>query len=199
MLKIILYGVCLSILVSCSQGFLGGNNKQNLAELDKLYGKCDNPFRQFTKAQKKICKDKERAAGPDGEIGEPINITEIIENYRSGGKTVYANNSVNTHLWNASLIVVDPYNIKLADSQGGVISTEWIMEKNTPNRRCSIKINITTKELLSNGVRTKFICEQKELQDWYLDNQDYTNQERNMTLKILEIANRLNTEEKISK
>ena len=32
---------------------------------------------------KKICEDKERAAGPDGEVGDPINLTQIVENYRN--------------------------------------------------------------------------------------------------------------------
>ena len=51
--------------------------------MDKIHGKCNNPYRTFNKAQKKICEDKERAAGADGVIDEPINLTELIENYRN--------------------------------------------------------------------------------------------------------------------
>ena len=45
---------------------------------DKIYGKCNNPYREFNKAQKRICEDKERAAGPDGEVDDPINLTKLI-------------------------------------------------------------------------------------------------------------------------
>ena len=67
----------------------------------------------------------------------------MINDFRSGGKTIYASSSVNEALWNASLILVEPYNIKFADSEGGLISTEWIKEKNLPYKRCVIKINIS--------------------------------------------------------
>ena len=177
---------------------MNGNVENNLEKMDKFYGKCNNPYRQFTKGQKKICEDKERAAGPDGEIGEPLNITQMIENYRSGGKTVYASTSVNAALWNASLILVEPYNIKVADSQGGLIATEWIKEKDKPNKRCAIKININSKELVSNGVIVKLLCEEKEMNDWYSDEKDYQLEEKNMTLKILGIAQEINNTEQLS-
>ena len=66
-------------LHSCSQGpFFGGDIEKNMAEMDKIHGKCNNPYRTFNKAQKRICEDKERAAGPDGEVGDPINLTKLI-------------------------------------------------------------------------------------------------------------------------
>ena len=186
------------ILSSCSSGLNDGKVNNNLEELDKTYGKCNNPFRQMTKGQRKICEDKLRAAGPDGIVDDPLNITEMIENYRSGGKTVYESSSVNNELWNASLILVEPYNIKIADSQGGLIATEWIKEKNQPNKRCSIKINISSKELVSNGVQVKLLCEEKETDEWYSDDKTYPLEEKNMTLKILEIAQEINTTAKLS-
>ena len=186
------------IFVSCSKGLMNGTVENNMEELDKTYGKCNNPFRQLSKGQKKICEDKQRAAGPDGVIDEPLNISQMINDFRSGGKTIYAGSSVNEALWNASLILVEPYNIKIADSEGGLISTEWIKEKNLPNKRCVIKINISSKELVSNGVKVKLLCEQKEMDEWYSDNKTYQSEEKNMTLKILEIAQEINTTEKLS-
>ena len=198
MLRLLLCGITFFLLVSCSGGILDGDLEKNLQELDKIYGKCDNPNRQFTKGQYKICKDKERAAGNDGIVDEPLNLTELFKGIRTGENTVYANNTVNSHLWNASLALLEPYNIKIADSQGGVLSTEWIMKKESPNKRCLIKINIISQELVSNGVKTKFICEQKEMQEWYDDEQDYAIEEKNITLKILEAASRLKNSEQIS-
>ena len=186
------------ILVSCSSGPMDGNVENNLEELDKIYGKCNNPFRQMTKGQRKICKDKERAAGSDGIIGDPISISQMLDDIRSGGKTVYESSSINNELWNASLILLEPYNIKIADSRGGLISTEWIQKKNQPNKRCAIKINISSKELVSNGVQVKFLCEEKYQDEWYSDGTTYQLEEKNMTLKILEIAQEINIAEKLS-
>ena len=71
---------------SCSKGLFDGDLQKNMKAMDKLHGVCNNPYRNYSKQEKKICEDKERAAGPDGEIGDPINITEMIENFRSGGQ-----------------------------------------------------------------------------------------------------------------
>ena len=191
MYRLALVCVLFFSLISCSKGLLNGDLNKNLTELDKSYGKCDNPMRQFSKAQKKVCEDKQRAAGPNGTVDEPLNITELIENYKNGGKTVYASSSVNTELWNASLILLDPYTLKIADSQGGIITTDWIMNKDDPLHRCSIKINITSQELVSTGVRVKLICEKKDLEVWYSDNNSYVDEEKNMTIKILKIAQEL--------
>ncbi len=199
MLRIIIILVMISFTGSCSKGLMDGNIDKNMAELDKIYGKCNNPYRTYSKAQKKICEDKERAAGADGIIDEPLNITEMIENYRNGGKTVYTSSAVNSYLWNASMILVEPYSLKIADSQGGVISTEWIKNKNEPNERCSIKININSKELLSNGVNVKLICEEKTQEEWFPDNINYSKDEKQMVLKILEIAHKLEAQDQISK
>ena len=121
--------------------------------MDKIHGVCNNPYREYNKAQKKICEDKERAAGPDGEIGEPLNISQMIRDFRSGGSNAQyqgTSMSVNKNLWEASLIMLDQYPLKIVDSQGGFISTEWITEKFSPNQRCLIKVKITSQELLSN-------------------------------------------------
>ena len=50
----------------------------DIKKTDKIYGRCNNPNRQFTLIEKEICVAKERAAGPDGEVGEPINLTEGV-------------------------------------------------------------------------------------------------------------------------
>ncbi len=76
MLKLLTLSILIILSTSCSKGLLNGDNQKNLEQLDQTYGKCDNPFRQYTKAQYRICKDKERAAGPDGVVDDPISITD---------------------------------------------------------------------------------------------------------------------------
>ena len=105
---------------------------------------------------------------------------------------------VNQNLWEASLIMLDQYALDIVDSQGGFISTNWISEKNTPNQRCLIKVNITTQELVSNGVKVKLLCEQKESDMWYQDEISYTEEEKELTLKILNIANEISLIDKLS-
>ena len=64
------------VIIGCTNA---NKSEENLRKLDKLYGYCDNPQRSITGKQYEICKAKEDAAGPDGEIGEQQSIEEIIE------------------------------------------------------------------------------------------------------------------------
>ena len=201
MIKLIFTLFLMVFLQSCSKGLFNGDVQKNLKAMDKIHGVCNNPYREYNKAQKKICEDKERAAGPDGEIGEPLNISQMIRDFRSGGSSTQyqvTSMSVNKNLWEASLIMLDQYPLNIVDSQGGFISTDWITEKESPNQRCLIKVKITSQELLSNGAKVKLLCEQKELDVWYQDEISYTEEEKNLTLKILDIANELSLIDKLS-
>ena len=199
MLRIVVIFLSLLAFQSCSnQGLFNGDIEKNMKELDKIWGKCNNPNRQFSKAEKKICEGQVRAAGPDGVIGEGININDVLDKAKGNGTIVYGGPEVNTSLWNGSLTVLDNYSLKTADSQGGFISTDWILKEEDPNQRCLIKINITSQELVSNGVRVKIICEIKKLDQWYADNKLYLDEEKKITLKILEVANQLEATKKTS-
>ena len=123
-------------LFACS-----GNLEKNLTKLDKTYGYCDNPHRQFNDREYKICKDKERAQGKGSEI-EDFNLTELFDRK---GSVIYQN-TVNSELWSASLDITSSYSLKIADNQGGYIETDWIYNKDTPNKRCLIKIRINSSE-----------------------------------------------------
>lgn len=180
------------VVSGCSNGLLGGNQQKNMEQLDKIWGKCNNPHRILSKAEKLVCEDKERAAGPDGVVGEPVNVNEVLNRIRGGGeKIVYAGAAINPFLWNSSLAVVDKYSLRTVDSQGGFISTDWIINEKFPNQRCLIKINVTSKDLVSNGINTKFICENKKDSQWFIDEKEYLNEEKNLTIKILQIASEL--------
>ena len=87
------------------------NSDSETGRSDKVSGRCQS-YRQFTKVQKEICESKVRAAGPDGEIGDPINITEIIDRFNNPDKVIYAGNAVNQFLWNGSLAVLSDYPLK---------------------------------------------------------------------------------------
>ena len=195
-MKVLITFLAFILFQSCSSGPIGGDLQKNLAKSDKIYGKCNNPNRQFTSVQKKICEEKVRAAGPDGVVGDPINLTEIFK----GGneKIVYAGSNSNQFLWNGALETLKEFPLKTVDSQGGFISTEWIFKETNPNQRCLIKINITSRELMSNGVNTKIICQKKETNEWYSVNELFIEEEKNLTLKILEKASQLSDIDSLS-
>jgi len=103
-------------LASCNSS----NYQQNLEKLDKIHGKCDNPYRTYGPIEYKICKEKERAAGPDGVIGEPVNVANLFSKIGGGGTTVM-NNDTNNYLWDSSIQLVSPYALKISDFEGGFI------------------------------------------------------------------------------
>ena len=43
-------------LYACNSG---QSYQSNLERLDKIYGKCDNPYRTYREVEYKICKDQE--------------------------------------------------------------------------------------------------------------------------------------------
>ena len=197
-MKALITVFALILLQSCSSGPFGGDLQKNLAESDKIYGKCNNPKRQFTYVQRMICEDQARAAGPDGVVGDPINLTEVFSGLGGNGKVVYAGSNSNQFLWNGALEVLNEYPLGTVDSQGGFISTAWIFEEPNPNQRCLIKINVTSRELISNGVITKIICQKKEADEWYSSNEIFLEEEKNLTLKILEKASQLSKVDSLS-
>lgn len=199
MLKLLLSLAVILSISSCSQGINNGNIEKNLAATDKIYGRCNNPNRQFTEVEREICVAKERAAGPDGEVGDPLNLTEIIDKFNNPTQNiVYGGASVNQSLWNGSLSVLEVYPLQTVDSQGGFISTDWILDKNEPKKRCQIKINVISLEFISTGVKTKIICQEQENNQWYPTNEKLIDEEKKITLKILEKAQELSNIENLS-
>ena len=199
MLKLLFSLVVALMISSCSQGLNDGNIEANLKKTDKIYGRCNNPNRQFTEIEKEICVAKERAAGPDGEVGDPINLTEIIDKFNNPSKNlVYGGLSVNEFLWNGSLSVLGAYPLQTVDSQGGFISTEWILDKEELNKRCQIKINITSQEFVSTGVETKILCQKKDGDEWYPEKEILVEEEKKITLKVLEKAQELSIAKDLS-
>jgi len=192
MLKSLISLVLVLFVTSCSQGIMGGNLEKNLEATDKIYGRCDNPYRSMTNVEKEICRGKVAAAGPDGKIDDPISLNDIFDRFNNPNKNiVYGGLSVNQYLWQGSLSVLENYPLQTVDSQGGFISTDWIISKDDPSRRCQIKINVISQDFISTGVKTKLICQEKDNDQWYPDNTILVEEEKKITLTILEKAQEL--------
>ena len=195
MLKTIIVISSLIIISSCGKG----NHQKSLAELDEIYGKCDNPMRENeyganNKNSRKYrnCKAKEMAGGKS--------LFDLEDSFRDAfgldgddNSDVLIMSSVNPLLWRASLDVTKDYPLKIADNQGGYIETDWIYGENgsSSTNRCLIKIQILSQELVSTGVQTNFICEIKNGNNWSKDNNEFIQEEKQVTLSVLERASDL--------
>jgi hypothetical protein len=161
-----------------------GNHEKRLAELDEIYG-CDNPARNLNKFDYKQCLAAQRA---NNESFFDINNSFKKAFNLGGDQTIAYQNPVNPSLWNAALDFTSSYSLKIADNQGGYIETDWIYENSSPLDRCLIKIRIVSAEIVSNGVVTNFICENKINDQWVSKKEKYTEEEKRLTLKILKTA-----------
>ena len=184
-LQLIFIALTSIFLFNCS-----GTHEKNLEKLDKVYGYCDNPHRTFGKTSYKICKSKEQARGPDGKEDEMenVNLTDLFDKFSGKSNSQTAIVNVNPFLWRASLEVTKEYDLKFADNAGGYIQTEWLYQSNNPNKRCMIKIQINSIELRSDSVETSFICEDQINSIWVNDSLNYISEEKQLTLKVLELA-----------
>ena len=195
MLKTFLIISSIILVTSCSTG----KHQKNLAELDKIYGKCDNPMRDNEygannkKGRKyKECKADERAEGKSlFDLKDSFN--DALGMGDGNKSEVLIVNSVNPILWRASLDITKDYPLKIADSQGGYIETDWIYREDNGliKNRCLIKIRVLSQDLISTGVETNFICETKESNNWINHNSNFVLEEKQITLSILERASKL--------
>jgi hypothetical protein len=173
----------IAVLNSCTNA---NNSEENLRKLDKIYGYCDNPHRNIPPKQYEACIAKQDAAGPDGEIGESKSFNDILDQFNNRGESkINYVKSVNSNLWQGAMDVLSPYSLKLIDSEIGYIETDWIYEKKSPDRRCIVKVQITSIELTSTSVKSSLTCQVKDGDSWFVDEQDYFDQEKKLTLAIL--------------
>tara|TARA_B100002019_G_C21163745_1_gene544697 strand:+ start:277 stop:876 length:600 start_codon:yes stop_codon:yes gene_type:complete len=185
---VVLFGFL--VIIGCTNA---NKSEENLKELDRLYGYCDNPHRSITGKQYEICKAREDAAGPDGEIGEQQSVQEIIASItgRSNEENVTYISKINKHLWQGAMDKLSSYSIKLVDSEIGYIETDWIYNKSDVNSRCLVKVQIRSAELISTGVSSNIICEEQRNNNWYNDEKSYSAESKRLTLSILSRAQEL--------
>ena len=188
----ILKNMIFSVLISSILLGCGSKHQENVARLDEVHGVCDNPARILTKRQYEICKMKERgSAGDELDIDDiSTSLGDLISDQLGLGTTIMGGSSfANRYLWQASLDVLSPFPIKIADNGGGYIETDWIIDYNqSSDKRCQIKVMVRSSELVSNGLKSTLNCQNFDGKNWNTDGQKYPNEEKNITLKILEVA-----------
>ena len=156
-----------------------------------MWGFCDNPHREFSVLEYNTCKRKEmsKRSSSKSEEMEPFNFTDFLDKINNGGSGVgFVNSSVNPYLWQGSIDVTSTYNLKIADATGGFIQTEWIYDEGSSNKRCLMKIQIVSAEYISTGVKSSFLCENKNQDIWISDGKKYFEEEKMLALRILEAS-----------
>jgi len=188
------------LILLLSLFFIGcmGDVSKNLEELDKVYGKCDNPHRNITRGDYEICKAEEAAMSGYDKDPSKKSVLSLLPtlNRQSDQNFKYVNTpSINSSLWQGSLKTLNIYPIKIADSTGGYIETDWIMTDSEIEKRCLIKVSILSTELVSNGIDVNFICQTKSNNQWVYDKQQYPEESKQLALKILNTASEINTQQ----
>ena len=164
-----------------------GKNYQDTRERETKTDPCKYERIKGERAEQ-VCKD--RVKGKVGKEGESSGFFDSMmselrgEMANGNGQNV----AVNKWLWNGSIETVQDFPLKIADAFGGVIETDWINNSNIPNKRCSIKILIKSKEFISNGVSANMICQTYDGKNWTLNNEDLSEANQEIENSILSLA-----------
>lgn len=78
----------------------------------------------------------------------------------------YTQNTVNPHLWRATLDAFHGVPLAISDTLGGIIVTDWYFKRGIQNKRFKIQINILTKGLRSDGIKVTVFQEKRAAKDW---------------------------------
>ena len=75
--------------------------------------------------------------------------------------------NVNGYLWRASLDVLSIAPLVSTDALGGIIITDWYINKDIVNQRVKITAFIKTSELRSDGIEIKVHLQEKKNDSWF--------------------------------
>jgi hypothetical protein len=111
----------------------------------------------------------------------------LLGDQKFGSSNTYKSN-VNQWLWQGSLETVSPFSVRIADAFGGYIETDWIINEDDLNKRCSIKIQITSPDFISNGVNASLVCQKNVESNWVTTADKYDEESRKIVNAILNNA-----------
>ena len=80
-----------------------------------------------------------------------ISLSDILSGKDNEAGSVY----VNAYLWRASLNILSIAPLISTDALGGIIISDWYVNKNIKNQRLKITAFILTRELRSDGIKVK--------------------------------------------
>ena len=102
------------------------------------------------------------------DVSKGVSISDLL-NPQSSESTV----NVNGYLWRASLNVLSIAPLISSDALGGIIISDWYINKNIKNKRIKIMAYIKTSELRSDGISVKVHVQNLKNGFW---NETYTDE-----------------------
>lgn len=100
--------------------------------------------------------------GPGLLSGESGNILDAFKSKTGEAGAVGGNIGVNIYLWRAALESISFMPITQADSNGGVIVTDWYTAAEAPNERVRANILILGKSLRADGLKVSLFKQSKD-------------------------------------
>lgn len=100
--------------------------------------------------------------GPGLFSGESGNILDAFRSKNVEGGVL----GVNSYLWRASLESISFMPILQADSNGGVILTDWFTNPEKPNERAKVSLYILSKNLTAQGLKATVFKQTREDHGW---------------------------------
>jgi len=83
---------------------------------------------------------------------------------------------INPYLWKGSLDTINFMSLSSADPFGGIIITDWYINKSEDNKRCKLNIFIRGVELKTDNLKVSSFCQEYQDNKWInLPNDDLSN------------------------
>ena len=92
--------------------------------------------------------------GP-GIISDNGNLLDGFEGFGMGGSSATNQMAVNQYLWRSALQSLSFMPLTQADSQGGVILSDWMSQENDPSKQVKVNLFILSKELRASALEVK--------------------------------------------
>lgn len=102
--------------------------------------------------------------GPGLFSGQSGNLLDAFrsEDSGSGGSGI----AVNPYLWRAAVEAIAFMPVVQADSNGGVLLTDWYTSAEQPNERVKVNVYVLSRSLRADGLRVAVFKQQKTAEGW---------------------------------
>lgn len=100
-----------------------------------------------------------------GLFGKDKNLNFFNDENNTGG-VASIGMPINPYLWKGSLETISFMPLASADPFGGIIITDWYIDKLEDNKRCKLNIFIKGVKLTSNNLRVNSFCQEYQKDRW---------------------------------
>lgn len=154
----------------------------SLAACSGISGKQEYPKNEYDREREKY--------GSVLDIGGENDDSGVNTLWSSGKKNSNSGLGVNAYLWRSALDTISFMPLMSADSNGGIIITDWYTPAESPTERVKLNVRIKDKTLRADGVKVTVFRQEKRGADW-VDTAPNTNTAKQLEEAILTHAREL--------